>query len=56
MEQTAEWDAGRAKMEFIMKKKAEARKTREECIAAKTCPAEFLRPFGGDFECNDAGW
>ena len=56
MEQTAEWDSGRAKMEFIMKKKAEARKTREECIAAKTCPAELQRPFGGDFECNDAGW
>jgi len=55
MEQTAEWDSGRTQMEYIMKKKAEAWKRREECIASKTCPEQLQQAFEGAFVCDETG-
>jgi len=52
MEETDEWDEGRAKMEIIMKKKLERWNAREECMLAGTCPELFKRPMAGAYECK----
>jgi len=53
MRETAEWDVGRDKMQYIMQLKAKEWKETDICIAEGTCPEMRRRPMAGAYPCVD---